>query len=254
MPTRLLTAERYYATSARMAQRAVSEARRARSRGPQAVALVIAQHQASQAAETTAATSAMLAEQRIRVAPEATVNPTAFTTEAAAVGAMLEQAEVDWQFERLVASLIQDAGRAAQQVGITSRPRVQHVRHLSPPSCGRCAVLAGRVYPYSEAFKRHPGCDCVMIPVTVASPNLTYDPNTLARSGQIAGLSKADQKALADGADFNQIVNVRRSSAGLRSSGEALTRAGRPTPAGIYAQAGTREEALALFERHGYLL
>ena len=44
-----------------------------------------------------------------------------------------------------------------------------------------------------------------------------------------------------DLADFNQIVNVRRSSAGLRSSGEALTRAGRPTPAGIYAQAGTRD-------------
>src|SRR5690606_31251703 len=111
------------------------------------------------------------------------------------------------------------------------RPRVQHVRHLNLPSCSRCAVLAGRVYRFSDGFQRHPGCDCVMIPTTVAAPDLTYDPAQLARDGRVTGLSKSDLRALGEGADFNQVVNVRAKKAGLRQSGEALTRAGRPTPA-----------------------
>lgn len=214
------------------------------------------QHQAAQAAEVPSVSTAMLTEQNVTAAPEAALNVLAFTTAQADIEAMLAeiQSETQWQFDRLVASLVQDAGRAAQQVDATTRPRVAHVRHLNLPSCSRCAVLAGRVYRYSDGFKRHPNCDCVMIPTTVAAPDLTYDPNQLARDGQIRGLSRADLKALEDGADFGQVVNARLRSAGLTEAGEVLSRAGRPTPAGIYRATGNdRDKALDLLKRHGYI-
>ena len=248
----LRTSERYYRFSQRLAARAVVAARRAPTAA--AAALVVAQHQAAQAAEAQAANTAMLAEQGIEVSPLATVAPYAFTTPPATTEMMLTQADVDWRFQRLVTSLVQDMGRAAQAVDVTTRPGVSHVRHLNLPSCSRCAVLAGRVYRYSIGFKRHPGCDCVMIPVTVASPDLTYDVAQLARDGQVAGLSKADLEALDMGADFNQVVNVRAKSAGLTEAGQVLNRAGRPTPAGILrASAGDRDAALSLLKQHGYI-
>jgi len=247
----LRTAVRYYRFSGRLAARAVRQARRAPTLA--AAALVIAQHQATQANEVSAATTAMLAEQGLERAPLAPLVPLAFTTGAAELGAMLSQADVDWRFDRLVSSLVQDAGRAAQLVDVTARPEVQHVRHLNLPSCSRCAVLAGRVYRYSTGFKRHPGCDCVMIPTTIAAPDLTYDPQELVRTGQVTGLSKADRQAIEDGADLGQVTNIRRRSAGLMESGEALTRGDRPTPAGIYRAATSREDALERLAAAGYI-
>lgn len=248
----LRTSERYYRTSARLADRATSLAARAAT--PAAAALVIIQHQAASANEVTVATTAMLAEQALRDTPTARINPLAFTTGTREVEAMLTQVDVDWQFTRLVSSLVQDAGRAAQLADITTRTRTAHVRHLNLPSCSRCSVLAGRVYRYSSGFQRHPGCDCVMVPTTLANDRLTYDPAQLARDGLVTGLSKSDIKALDQGADFNQVVNVRSRKAGLQQAGEALTRAGRPTPAGIFRAAGDdREAALGLLAQHGYI-
>jgi len=248
----LRTSERYYQRSAGLASRAATLAAKAAT--PAAAALVVIQHQATQASQAVAATTAMLAEQGLRGDPDALLVPLAFTTGPREVEAMLSQAEVDWQFSRLVSSLVQDAGRAAQLIDVATRSQVRHVRHLNLPSCSRCAVLAGRAYRYSDGFKRHPGCDCVMIPTTIAAPDLTYDPADLADRGLVTGLSKADMEALRDGADFNQVVNVRSRKAGLRESGEALTRAGRPTPAGIFkAAGGDRDRALALLSQHGYI-
>jgi hypothetical protein len=229
--------------------------RRARQQSTLAAAAAsVVAYQAAQVREAEGAVTAMLAEQGEDVRPEARLAPLAFTAAPIAVERMLSQAEVSWRFDRLVASLVQDAGRAAQSVATTVRPQVRHVRHLNLPSCARCAVLAGRVYRYSDGFERHPGCDCVMIPTTVANPDLIYDPAELARTGRVTGLSKADLRALADGADFGQVVNVRRKAAGLTDAGEVLARAGRPTPAGIYRLAGSRGEAVDLLKRHGYLL
>lgn len=36
--------------------------------------------------------------------------------------------------------------------------RFGYVRVLNPPSCGRCAILAGRFYRWSAGFQRHPMC------------------------------------------------------------------------------------------------
>jgi hypothetical protein len=253
VPTQLRSASRHYRLSALLARRAVTEARKARPRGSVAVVSAVVTHQAAQAAMSQTAVGQMLAEQEIDAAAEALLNSIAFTTEANALLAMIDSAG-DPGFDRLVESLVQDAGRAAESVASTVRPNIWHVRYLSPPSCGRCAVLAGRVYRYSEGFQRHPNCDCTMIPTTVANPAFMHDPADLIHAGQVSGLSKSDLRALTDGADLGQVVNVRLRKAGLQQPGRVLGRRGRPTPEGIYASTNTREEAVAALKAAGYVL
>lgn len=277
-PPRLRSADRYYAQSAAIARQAVRAAsKRGKETGAiSAVALIIAQYQAAQATQVAPAATAMLAEQGITSAPEAPLDPMAFAAPVASIEAMLTsiqadiEAEIqretarieaeaaqmwaDWRFGRLVTSLTQDAARMAQQVDIVTRPRIAHVRHLVLPSCSRCAVLAGRVYRWSDGFQRHPGCDCVMIPTTIASDQMAYDIDELVRTGQVTGLSKADRRAIADGADFNQVVNARRG--GLRAVDfKRYRQSGRMrlTPQAIYDAATDREHALRLLKLHGYI-
>lgn len=214
---------------------------------------VVATYQTAQAQIAEQATAAMLVEQDIDAAAEALLNSSAFTTSLSTFEAMINQAEQEWQFDQLVATLLQDAGRAAQGVSVAARPHIGFVRMLTPPSCGRCAVLAGRVYRYSQGFLRHPGCDCTMLPTTVANDQFVHDPSDLIAQGLVTGLSKADRQALADGADLGQVVNVRTRKAGLTESGRVLSRRGRPTPESIYRANPTREDALAALQAAGYL-
>lgn len=224
-----------------------------RGKGSVAVAGVVAAHQIANAQTSQAAVAEMLAEQKIDSIAEAILNLASFTTDAATVDRMVSQVDTDLEFDRLVASIVTDAARAAESVATAVRPNIYHVRYLSPPSCGRCAILAGRIYRWSDGFQRHPGCDCSMIPTTVASP-LVQDVDALVANGQVRGLSKDDLQALRDGADLSQIVNVRSRKAGLLDAGHALTRGGRPTPAGIYRLAGDdRDEALRLLARYGFI-
>lgn len=203
-----------------------------------------------------ASVAVTLAEQGVVAPAEAPLNLVAFTTSAQMLGGMLAEipAGADFEFLRLVESLVQDAGRAAESVAVATRPRVGWVRHLTPPSCSRCVALAGRVYPYSDGFLRHPGDDCVTVPVAEDDDSRAADPVELMERGLVRGLSKSDQEAIRDGADFNQVVNARRKGAGLTEAGRVLARAGRPTPEGIYRLASDRDEALALLQRFGYIL
>jgi hypothetical protein len=216
------------------------------------VAGIVATHQITAAATSETAVQEMLAEQQIDQAAEALLNSTAFTTSVDLFTQMVD-ATADKDFDRLVESIIQDAARAAESVAIAVRPDIYFVRYVTPPCCSRCAVLAGRVYRYSQGFLRHPNCDCVMLPTTVAAP-YAQDPVSLFDAGQVTDLSKADAKAIRDGADFSKVVNVRRTQAGLRQPGRVLYRSGRMTPEGIYAATHTREEAIALLRANGYLL
>lgn len=247
------SASRHYLWSAGLAERATREAQRARPGGLPALARVVGLHQATAAAQATPAVALMLAEQGAPPPADAALNALAFTTSTETLGAMLEQIEVDWQFNQLVASLVQDAGRSAEQVATSMRPHTGYVRYLSPPSCSRCAVLAGRVYRYSTGFLRHPHCDCTMVPTTRARPDFVPDPVSLMRQGMVTGLSKADRRAVSDGADFNQVVNARSSKAGLSTPGRVLTRRGRPTPEGIYAASTSREDAIQRLIAAGYV-
>lgn len=254
MPRLPQAARKHHGLSALLSQRAVREARRVRGRGLPRVASVIAAHQITSARESQSAVGEILAEQGIRAIPEASLALVGYATEPGRIAAMLDTTTTRFAFDRLVASLVQDAGNAAEQVAIAARPNVGWVRHLTPPSCSRCVPLAGRVYRYSDGFLRHPGDDCVTIAVAEGDASLAADPVEMVRGGQVSGLSKADHVAILDGADFNQVVNVRRASAGLTEAGHTLARAGRPTPAGIYRIASDRRESLELLARFGYVL
>lgn len=247
------TTRRHYLWSRLLGQRAVSEARKARSRGAQAVAAVVATHQVTAAARAQPVTALQLVEQEIEEQAQALLLSPAFTTTAADFERMLDQVEVDWQFDRLVSSLVQDAGRTAESVAVASTPKIGYVRYLTPPSCSRCAVLAGRVYRYSTGFQRHPGCDCVMLPTTVANDELVQDPVELMKAGLVTDLSKADRQAILDGADFGKVTNARLAKGGVRDSGIVLSRAGRPTPAAIYKAASSREDAIERLIAAGYM-
>jgi hypothetical protein len=247
-------AAEHHASSALWAAEAAQTARKAKPGGTRAIARAIARYQAGAALRGQTAVGQILADQDIASTVEAALNPLAFTTEVDRLLGMID-ATAAAEFDRLVESLVQDAGRAAESVAVAVRPDIRFVRYLTLPSCSRCAVLAGRVYRYSQGFLRHPNCDCVMLPTTVAAPGLVQDPVELAKAGQIRGLSHADLLAVEDGADFGQVVNVRLRKAGLRQAGKVLARRGKPTPEGIYAMAGEdRVEAVRLLKLHGYLL
>lgn len=245
----LRSAANHYRRSALLAQRA--GARVAGATDFRTIATVLTTNQAAQARMSEQAVADMLTEQGLDIPASGSLSPLAFTTDPKMLAGMLDTTSNPG---RLVASLVQDAGRSAESVAATARPRVGHVRYLSPPSCSRCAVLAGRFYRHSTGFQRHTGCDCVMVATTeTAAPDLVADPTDLLREGKVTGLSKADQQALADGADLAKVVNVRSKKAGMTESGRVLARAGKLTPEGVYRLASSQTEAVAMLRRFGYL-
>lgn len=198
-----------------------------------------------------------------------------------------------------------DAARAAESVALTTAdpvvdqripaPRERAVsretdgqpvtlgwiRMLNPPSCGRCAVLAGRFYRWSDGFERHEMCDCRHIPVTEnLAGDLTTDPalyfDSLTEAEQNYYFGKAVAQAIRDGADVSQVVNAAtRPNASYvvttptgerrRYTREGTTRRGyygaagrgqrRPTPWQVYKDAGgDQERAVELLRRFGYVV
>jgi hypothetical protein len=51
-----------------------------------------------------------------------------------------------------------DAARDATQAEIITREGMGWVRMVNPPSCSRCAVLAGQWYRHNDIMPRHPSC------------------------------------------------------------------------------------------------
>jgi hypothetical protein len=103
-----------------------------------------------------------------------------------------------------------DAARLAVTAGMAARPHASgYYRMLRPPSCARCAILAGKHFAWNRGFQRHPRCDCVHIPVQEADDSLAFDPRAAIEAGQVTGLSKANLKAIVEhGADPAQVVNA----------------------------------------------
>jgi hypothetical protein len=113
--------------------------------------------------------------------------------------------------EQTLQSAVADAFRDASQASIAVRPRVGYVRMVNPPCCSRCAVLAGRVYRFHQAFPRHPQCDCLHIPTTVANADsFLTDPTALAERGLIKDLTKTQRDRIGDGADLPKVLNESR--------------------------------------------
>jgi hypothetical protein len=196
--------------------------------------------------------------------------------------------------ERMVDTQVADAARVGISVASTARKDIQwFVRTLTPPSCARCAILAGKITSVERPFPRHPRCDCINLPIgdrklaneMVRSPMDYF--KSLGEADQNATFTKAGAQAIRDGADIFQVVNARRgmSTAGSfvtgsgetavthrgrtisgRFTSEGMTRRGlaaqglrktpgarRLTPEAIMALASDRDEAIRLLRRFGYL-
>lgn len=184
---------------------------------------------------------------------------------------------------------LQVADAARQAVGVMTASRknlVGTVRVLNPPSCQRCAILAGRFYRWSTGFDRHPKCDCVNLPSKSSgwarSEGFITDPMAAYRAGQIRDLTEAQRFAIDNGADITEVVNATRGMsttatrtrpartdgtakppgpvlpgmpdllAPLRNLPRASTE-GRLTPEGIYQLATDRDDAIRLLREWGYL-
>ncbi|MFI6299555.1 hypothetical protein ACIBEJ_48730 [Nonomuraea sp. NPDC050790] len=186
---------------------------------------------------------------------------------------------------RIIDTEIADTSRTADQVGITAnRHWVMCVRHVTLPACGRCIILAGRTFPYSTGFRRHPRCDCTMVPHREGddpppSPSTLFEQMTPAE--QERAFTVAGAEAIRLGSDPGQVVSARRgmqtAAGGKRITTEGTTVRGvagrrmgdfvktrgeryrrsakiRPTPEQILADsAGDRDMAIDLLRRYGYL-
>lgn len=130
-------------------------------------------------------------------------------------------------------TLLSDTGRQAESLAMGVRPVSGYVRMLNPPSCSRCAILAGRWYRKSTAFRRHPGCDCRHIPASEAmAGDMTTDVATyfdsLTEAEQNRIFTNAGAEAIRSGADITQVVNARR--------GMTKSQAGRLVRRDVYGQ------------------
>ena len=268
----LTTGPRYHARQQRLTALAVRQARRNSSNLTRMLG-TIAVYQATSAEMATEYGTAALEEQGVAADGER-VAAAAFTLDPGTADAF-DEIETRYQFDRLVATLVADAGRSAAGVFAASRrEECGHIRQLTPPSCQRCAVLAGRWYRWSDGFQRHPNCDCVMMPGPRSAAAYAVDPAEAYRRGDISDLSKAQVQAIEDGADISQVVNVRRGLTEVNFMGRRLSastegttvrglasrrRTGRNlsarlTPESIYRVADDRADALRMLKLHGYIL
>lgn len=162
----------------------------------------------------------------------------------------------------------QDAGRGAMAVNMGLERRISgYERKVRLPACGRCTILAGRLYKWNQGFSRHPHCDCVHIPVTSgewsdAEPENTPDQlfSKMSKADQEKAFTKDGAEAIRFGADPGKVVNARR---GMTSPGDEFTTAGvrgrqiptRLSPQGIAQQAGSdRQKLQQLLDENGYLI
>ncbi len=173
--------------------------------------------------------------------------------------------------QMMVRTQVADAGRSAVQAGLVARRDLDgYTRVAVGRSCARCVILAGKFYRYNTGFDRHPQCDCVHLPCKQAqAAGISQDPmrvyNAMTpQERSAAGWSKADQKAIAEGADLGQVTNIRRKGGLYVADGKQYTHEGtrargrrgtkRMTPGQISREAGDdREKAIRLLREHGYL-
>ena len=154
----------------------------------------------------------------------------------------------------------QATARLADAFAIAAEPRVQGwVRQVVPPACGRCIVLAGRVYARNAGFDRHPRCDCVHVPTLRAgsagaqSPRQLFD--RMSADEQDASFGRKNAAAIRQGADIGQVVNARR---GMTAAGDRITTTGSTTarmaPAALLDRYGSDPKTfVAALKTHGYV-
>jgi hypothetical protein len=172
--------------------------------------------------------------------------------------------------DMVVRTVVADTGRQADQAAMVANRKVlAYVRVVELPACSRCIILAGREYSVSSGFLRHPRCDCTMEPVTKRNRPTPVDAQdifenmTPEQRRKVFGESGA--KAIDDGANIYSVVNARKAMAQVEMFGKTVqvTYAGtgsrkrkrppRLMPEEIYRQAESREQAIRLLYKNGYL-
>ena len=185
----------------------------------------------------------------------------------AAMNAEAERAAQAWLL-MMARTQVADAGRAAVRSSMAAYD-MSGVRLANPPCCGRCAILAGRVYHWSAGFKRHPGCDCTVQPSKSGNYIAEGDDIPL---DQIRGLSKADRQAVEMGADLQRVVNAQRGmysaevySKRVKATFDSTkhkdslfpvrdnTRTVRLRPESILQHATDQPDAVRLLTKYGYI-
>lgn len=205
-------------------------ARKARRKGgAREAAKVVALYQLAAARDAANAIPRMLDEQGIEADPAGAVVYTSLAgvaSDGRPLDTLFDQASNDYAFGLMVVTQLQDVARIAAGIGIVSRPRVTgYARMLNPPSCSRCAILAGKFFKWNAGFERHPRCDCRHVPSSEAlAGDLTADPNAYFKSLDPATqeriFTKKGAEAIRDGADPAAVVNARR---GMSAAGTSRT-------------------------------
>lgn len=214
----LASALEHYRRQQRITAAGLIAAQKAQPQGSLAVARVVTAFQILAARDAVASVGQMLEEQAVTAPPVGTVAVTALAgvaSDGRPLDTLFDQAKNAMQFGMMVATQLQDAARGAAGVSIASRPRVGYVRMLNPPSCSRCAVLAGKWFKWNAGFDRHPRCDCRHIPsLEVDKYDHLFSPDkyfhSLSPAEQDRIFTKAGAQAVRDGADVTQVVNARR--------------------------------------------
>lgn len=203
---------------------------------------IVTKAQVSAATAGASYSASTLAQQGTYSAPEAFVNPAAFSGQApdgrpldgllyspaTTAKALIGQGiPVDAAIERagkalvlIAATIVADTGRQAAGVDTMARQGVGYVRMVSGAACSRCLILAGRFYRWNAGFLRHPGCNCVHVPALtnrlegareeglIDDPYEAFEGMSEAEQDRVFG--QANAQAVRDGADIYQVVNSRR--------------------------------------------
>lgn len=234
----LSSALEHYRRQQRITAAGLVQARKARGQGVIQVARSVMAFQIIAARDAALGIEEMLAEQGIDISPDAQVVPESVagtSSSGLSLPGLFEQARTDHAFDLMVATQLQDAARVVASMGVAVRDQVGYVRMLNPPSCSRCAVLAGKWFKWNQGFQRHPRCDCRHVPARetnwrglTTNPNDYFDslptsadlatahPDLTVQMRQEAGLfsqedifTKAGAQAIRDGANVGQVVNAR---------------------------------------------
>lgn len=219
----LVSAVEHYRQQQAITAAALVRLRRLRFGPLDRLVATMAAYQVAAARESVRYFPLMLAEQDISADVAAQAIPEALAGSASdgrQMSGLLDytrsRSVTDQAFALIVATQLQDVARQAASIAMGARPTVQgYVRMLNPPSCSRCAILAGRFYRRNEGFQRHPKCDCRHVPTTNANAgDLTTEPrdyfDSLTEAEQDRIFTKSGAEAIRLGADPAKVVNARR--------------------------------------------
>jgi hypothetical protein len=121
---------------------------------------------------------------------------------------------------------VADTARSAVAAGMAARPHAHgYYRALRPPSCARCAILAGRFYKWNTGFKRHPRCfpagTAVSGPAALAASRRWYE-------GELVVLATASGEKLSLTGNHPVLTSRGWVPANLLQEGDEVVRSTRP--------------------------